>query len=99
MPFKPKPVVTAGKGEWAVRIPRPPKHATHARMVCHNQLTDKGKAKVATLPIQDFGCFRGVIGEFTFLRMDNKKTLKEEYKGSWEWDGTEVIGIDDLTSD
>jgi len=90
MPFKPKPVVTVGKGDWAVQVPRPPNHATHARLTC---LPDK---KVATVPIQDMGVFKGVAGKFRYIRMNNQKKVLEEYKGSWDWDGYKVVGIEKL---
>ena len=96
MPFKAKPVVTVGKNDWAVRVPRPPKHATHARMTFVNDLKENGKPKVATLPIQDFGCFKGVAGEFIYVRQDNKGKISQEYDGQWSWDGWEVEGIEEL---
>ena len=80
MPFKKKPVVTVGTKDWAVCVPRPPKHATHARMTCVDPLTPNASPKVATLPIQDFGCFKGV----------------SEYDNSWYWDGYKVEGIEKL---
>ena len=95
--FKPKPVVTVGRNDWAVEVPRPPKHATHARMVMQDELDQKGRPKTATLPIQDFGCFKGVSGDFYYLRMDNAKKVKEEWeKDSWYWDGNKVVGIESL---
>tara|TARA_R110000751_G_scaffold16321_1_gene51736 strand:+ start:3422 stop:3718 length:297 start_codon:yes stop_codon:yes gene_type:complete len=95
--FKPKPVVTVGRNGWAVEVPRPPKHATHARMVMLDELDQKGRPKTATLPIQDFGCFKGVSGDFYYLRMDKAKKIKEEWeKDSWHWDGNKVVGIESL---
>ena len=93
--FKPKPVITVGKNGWAVRVPRPPKHATHVRMVMDEEVDYKGKPKSATLPIQDFGCFRGVSGDFHYIRMDTARRVKQEWKkDSWYWDGCQVPGIE-----
>ncbi len=95
--FKKKAVVTVGRGDWAVEVPRPPQHATHARMVLHNDFDHKGRPKMATLPIQDFGCFKGVAGDFYYLRMDNKKKISQEWeKDFWHWDGRAVKGIEEL---
>ena len=88
MPYKPKPYVKVGTKEWIAHIPRPPKFATHARLTCLNDTFDNGTPKTATLAIRDFGCFAGVSGDFSYLRMDNKRKIKEEYKGSWYWDGS-----------
>ena len=96
MPFKPKPVIKVGKGDWVVQIPRPPTHATHARLIMHSELKDDGTPKEAILPLQDFGCFKGVAGEFEYIRMDNKRKISQEYKGSWKWDGYKVVGIEKL---
>ncbi len=43
--FQKKPVVTVGRADWAVDIPRPPKHATHARLTCLNDTYDKISAE------------------------------------------------------
>lgn len=94
MAFKRKPVVTVGSGDWKVLVPNPPKHATHARLVCDNQLKDNGKSKVAVLPLADFKCFAGVIGWFQYIRMNKQKKVLEEYDGTWYWDGMQVEGID-----
>jgi hypothetical protein len=95
--FKKKAVVIVGRNHWAVEVPRPPKFATHARMVFHDDLDHKGRPKVATLLIQDFGCFKGVAGDFHYLRMDNKKKIMQEWdKDFWNWDGRQVVGIDKL---
>jgi len=94
MPFKRKPVVTVGGKDWQVRVPNPPKHATHARLVCDNQTKVNGKPKSAVLPIVDFKCFEGVTGWFQYIRMDKKKKVLDEYEGTWYWDGKEVEGID-----
>lgn len=75
-------------------VPRPPKHATHARMVMRDEWTDDGHPKEAVLPLQDFGCFKGVAGEFNYLRMDKKGKIHEEYKDSWFWNGIQVVGLD-----
>ena len=55
-----------------------------------------GTPKVATLPIQDFGCFIGVSGDFSYIRMDKRRKVLEEYSGEWYWDGYKVDGIEDL---
>ena len=89
-------MVKVGKKDWEVLVPRPPNHATHARMTCVDPTSSDPTPKVATLPIQDFGCFKGVSGEFQYLRMDNKGKIHEEYKDSWFWNGYKVEGIDDL---
>jgi hypothetical protein len=94
MAFKKKSVVTVGTKDWRVTIPRPPRHATHARMDCNDPFSST--AKTATLPIQDFGCFRGVTGKFHYLRMDNRRKVLEEYDKEWVWNGYEVEGIEDL---
>ena len=96
MPFKPKPVVKVGKGDWQVEVPRPPRYATHARMMASDPFSSNRTPKPVTLPIQDFGCFKGVSGDFSYVRMDNKKKLLEEFKGEWYWDGKEVEGIEKL---
>lgn len=96
MPFKKKPVVTVGKGDWAVEVPRPPNHSTHAVLTMDKDFKDNGKPKVATLPIQDFGCFKGVTGHFSYIRMNNQRKVLEKYKGKWYWDGYEVDGIEEL---
>ena len=94
--FKKKPVITVGTKEWMVEIPRPPKHATHARMACVDDTFGNSEPKVATLPLQDFGCFQGVSGDFNYIRMDKKGKVHEKYDGSWYWDGNQVEGIEDL---
>ena len=95
--FKKKAVVTVGRNDWAVEVPRPPKHATHARMVLHDEYDHKGRPKVATLPIEDFGCFKGVSGDFYYLRMDKKRKVVQEWnKDSWYWNGRQVEGIEEL---
>ena len=93
MSFKAKPVITVGRKDWAVEVPRPPKHATHARMVLHDDLDHKGSPKVATQHIEDFGCFKGVSGDFQYIRMDNKRKILEEYEGMWYWNGKEVANL------
>ena len=93
---KAKPVITVGTPDWRASIPRPPKGATHARLTCLNDTYDNGAPKTATLLIQDFGCFKGVTGEFHYLKMDKKgKSLKvsKEYPETWYWNGTEVEGL------
>jgi hypothetical protein len=94
--FKAKPYVKVGKGGWTVIVPRPPKHATHAVLTMHNDLKENGSPKTATLPIQDFGCFKGVSGSFHYIRMDKKRKVHEEYKDTWKWDGKEVEGMEQL---
>ena len=96
MPFKKKPTITVGRNDWAVEIPRPPNHATHAVLTCLNDLNDKGKPKVATVQIQDMGAFKGVRGTFHYIRMNNSRKLLETYKDTWEWDGRKVMGIEKL---
>ena len=75
--FQKKPVVTVGRADWAVDIPRPPKHATHARLTCANATYENGSPKTATLPLQDFGCFQGVSGDFSYIRMDKNGIVSE----------------------
>ena len=96
MPFKRKPVVTVGAGDWKVEVPNPPKHATPARLVCDSHLKDNGKPKVAVLALADFKCFQGVIGWFQYIRMDKRKKVLDEYEGTWFWNGEEVEGIDSM---
>ena len=97
MPFKKKPVVTVGRGDWMAEVPRPPKYATHARMMASDPFSSDPTPKEVTLPIQDFGCFKGVSGDFCYLRMDNKRNIKEEYEEYWYWDGHKVAGIEELS--
>ena len=94
MPFKRKPVVTVGSKDWAVQVPNPPKHATHARLVCENQLYENGQPKSAVLPLADFKCFEGVIGWFQYIRMNKQRKVLEEYDGTWYWNGKQVEGIE-----
>ena len=96
MPFKRKPYKKVGTKEWEVYIPTPPKFATHARLTLLDDLKGNGKPKVATLPIQDFGCFRGVSGDFSYIRMNKQRKILEIYSGKWYWNGVEVDGIDEL---
>ena len=97
MPFKKKPVVIVGRGDWTVEVPRPPKHATHARMMASDPFSSDPTPKEVTLPIQDFGCFKGVSGDFHYLRMDNKRKIKQEWdKDFWFWDGFKVAKIEEL---
>jgi len=91
--FKAKPYKKVGKDMWEVYIPYPPKHATHAVLTCFNDTYDNGSPKTATVPIQDFGVFKGVSGEFHYVRMDNRKKLKETYEGKWYWNGKNVPEI------
>ena len=93
MPRKTKPVVTVGTKEWQVDIPRPPKRATHARIVLHNEVDHKGSPKEATLPIQDFGCFKGVSGDFSYLRLDRNRKIVEEWDEYWHWSGFKVENL------
>ena len=100
MPFKKKPVVKVGTRDWEVLVPRPPNHATHARMVLHDDFDHKGRPKTATLPIRDFGCFKGVSGDFYYIRMDNRHKITKEWdKDFWYWDGRQVVGIEELMKD
>jgi hypothetical protein len=96
MPFKKKSTKVVGVKGWEVEIPTPPKHATHARISCLNDIRDNGESKTATVPIRDFGVFRGVRGKFSYLRMDNKGKVHEEFQAVWEWDGKEVVGIEKM---
>lgn len=96
MRFKAKPYIKVGNKDWETFIPRPPKNATHARMTCVDPLSPSSGAKTATLPLQDFGCFRGVRGDFTYLRMDNKRKVVKEYPETYYWNGTSVDGIEQL---
>ena len=98
MPFEAKPYVKVGKPK-NVFIPRPPKHATHAVMKCVDPTASDQTPKAATLPIKDFDCFMGVSGDFHYVRMDNKRKLKEKYKGKWYWDGRCVPEIQDLINE
>lgn len=97
--FKPKPYIKIGKTNAIIYIPKPPKHATHAVLTCQNQLTQNGEPKKAILPIRDFDCFRGVSGDFSYIRMDNKRNIKEEYEGKWFWDGFSVPEIKELINE
>ena len=96
MKFKAKPYIKVGNKDWETFIPRPPKHATHARMTCVDPLSPSSGPKTATLPLHDFGCFRGVCGDFTYLRMDNKRKVVKEYPDTYYWNGTAVDGIEKL---
>jgi hypothetical protein len=96
MPFKTKPTRVVGNSGWEVEIPTPPKHATHARISCFNDTYENGSPKTATVLINDFGVFKGVEGEFQFIRMDKKQRVIEEYDGLWEWNGRKVIGIEEI---
>jgi len=91
-----KPIITVGNKGWEVDIPRPPKHATHVRMVCRHDFDDKGRPKCPTLPIQDIGCFKGVEGDFQYIRMNKQGKILEEHKDVWYWNGWEVVGIEKL---
>ena len=96
MPFKKKPVVTVGRGDWMAEVPRPPKYATHARMMASDPFSSDPTPKEVTLPIQDFGCFKGVSGKFHYIRMNNSRKILEEYEETWFWDGIMVEGIENL---
>ena len=91
---EPKPYKKVGTQEWEVVIPRPPKLATHARLVVEGGAYFKGKPKSTALPIADFGCFKGVIGWFQYVRMNAQKKVIEEYDGKWFWNGKEVEGLE-----
>jgi hypothetical protein len=95
MPFQAKPYIKVGKPANTF-IPRPPKHATHARMSCYDHLACNGQPKTATLPIRDFDCFAGVSGDFYYIRMDKKGKVHEEYEGTWYWNGRCVPEIQEL---
>ena len=97
MAFKKKSTVIVGRGEWAVEVPRPPKHATHARMTASDPFSSDPTPKQVTLPIDDFGCFKGVSGNFYYLRMDNRRKITKEWKKDfWFWDGYKVVKIEKL---
>lgn len=96
MAFKKKSTVKVGTKEWQVIVPRPPNHATHARLTVRDEMKENGDPKVATLLIQDFGCFKGVAGDFHYLRMDKKGKIHEEHKDTWFWNGYQVSGIEEL---
>jgi len=97
MAFQKKPVIKLGNKDWEVMVPRPPTHATHARITLRDELKDNGQPKQATLPLQDFGCFRGVAGDFHYLRMDRKGKIAQEWDDTtWFWNGYQVSGIEDL---
>ena len=96
MAFKKKAAIKVGTKDWEVTIPRPPTHATHARMTLRDEFKENGENKSATLPIQDFGCFKGVAGDFSYLRADRKGKISQEYDGQWFWNGYQVSGIDKL---
>ena len=92
MPFKRKEVITVGPKSWEVRVPNPPKRATHARMIC-DETGVNGKPKVAVVLIEDMKCFSGVSGEFQYVRMNDRRKVTEEFKDTWTWDGEKVEGI------
>lgn len=95
--FKAKPYKRVGTKDWEVLIPTPPKAATHARMVLHDEYDYKGRPKMATLPIEDFGCFKGVVGDFYYLKLSKdkqRKVLDEWSDKSWYWNGKEVAGLE-----
>ena len=89
MAFKKKPYLKVGKKDWQVVIPRPPAHSTHADL-----RTDCGKKSVQ--PLDNFGCFKGVSGWFTYIRMDNKGKIHQKHKKKWYWNGKNVEGIEKL---
>ena len=90
MPFEKKPYIKVGTKDWEVIIPRPPAHATHAEL----KLDDGQGGKKATLPLRDFGCFKGVSGWFTYLRQDNKGKVSKRHRQKWYWNGKNVEGLD-----
>ena len=96
MPSKKKPTRVVGVKGWVVEIPTPPTRATHARISCMSDTYDNGEPKIATALIRDFGVFKGVRGEFNYLRIDNKGKVLEEFKEVWEWNGAEVVGIEKM---
>ena len=89
MAFKKKLYIKVGRNDWQVVIPRPPDHTTHAELK-----TDCGKKSVQ--PLDNFGCFKGVSGWFTYLRMNNKGKIHEQHKKKWYWNGRTVEGIEKL---
>ena len=97
MAFQKKPVIKLGSKDWEVMVPRPPNHATHARMTMRDEVKCNGQPKEVTLPLQDFGCFKGVAGDFHYLRIDNKGKVAQEWDdATWFWNGYQVSGIEDL---
>ena len=97
MAFQKKPVIKLGSRDWEVMVPRPPTHATHARMTMRDEFYDNGTPKQATLPLQVFGCCKGVAGDFHYLRMDKKGKIAQEWDSTtWFWNGYQVSGIEDL---
>ena len=93
MAFKKKPTKVVGVKDWEVEVPQPPTHATHVRLDCTGGYSD---GKKAIVPIRDFGVLKGVAGEFRYLRMNNQQKILEEYDGVWEWDGRQVVGIEEM---
>tara|TARA_A100001037_G_C14675235_1_gene424884 strand:- start:4 stop:330 length:327 start_codon:yes stop_codon:yes gene_type:complete len=92
MPFKPKPTIKVGRGDWEVEIPRPPKKATHAILTLANEFTEKGQPKKAMVKLEDFGTLRGVAGSFHYVKVCKTKAQKvlEEYPEKHLWNGREV---------
>lgn len=99
MPYKAKPYIKVGTGAWEAYIPRPPRHATHARMACIDPSSSSPTPKVAVQALQDFGCFKGVSGDFSYLRMDKRRKVQEEYDGDWYWDGVCVPEVELMKKD
>jgi len=85
--------VIVGRGDWAVRVPRPPKHSTHVVLTMDTEFKDNGKPKQSTQRIEDFGAFKGVSGTFSYIRMDNKGKVHERHEDSWYWNGKEVANL------
>ena len=92
MPFKPKPTVRVGRGDWEVEIPRPPQKATHAILTLIDHFTEKGEPKKAMVKLEDFGTLKGVAGSFHYVRVCKTKARKilEEYPVKHSWNGREV---------
>ncbi len=81
MGFKKKNYLKVGD----IRIPRPPRHATHIKIYC----ADK---KCATVQIKDVDTLIGVEGRIQYLRFNMKtKKLVEAFKDKYNWDGKEVV--------
>ena len=91
MPFKPKSTKVVGRGDWAVEVPTPPKHATHVVLTTYPELKGNGKPKRSTQRIDDFGAFTGVSGAFSYIRMDNRGKVHERFPESYSWTGKEVL--------
>lgn len=96
MASKQKFTRVVGTKGWKIEIPTPPKRATHARLICFDDTCCDGSPKKIILEIDDFACFRGVVGDFRFLKLDKARKVLEEFDGEWTWNGSQVVGIEKL---